>query len=97
MFSALEKFDIFIVFPLRLPYLNWDISLTNLSLYVVFVVLVIIFLSYLAIHEGKLIPNFYQIANEYLLKFVFGIVDKQIVQMAMYMAHFYLYCFYLFF
>lgn len=47
-------------------------------MYVVFVVLVIIFLSYLAIHEGKLIPNFYQIANEYLLKFVFGIVDKQI-------------------
>lgn len=78
MYSALEKFDIFIVFPIRLPYLNWDLSLTNLSLYVVFVVLVIIFFSYLAVHDGKLIPNFYQVANEYLLKFVFGIVDKQI-------------------
>lgn len=61
----------------------------------VFVVLVIIFFSYLAVQDGKLIPNFYQVANEYLLKFVFGIVDKQIVQMVMYMVHFYLSCFYL--
>ncbi len=97
MFSALEKFDIFIVLPIRLPYLNWDLSLTNLSLYVLFVVASMIFLSYLAINEGKLIPNFYQIANEYLLKFVFNIVDKQIVLTVMYTAHFYLFCLCLFF
>ena len=97
VFSALEKFDIFIVVPIRLPYFNWDLSLTNLSLYVLFVVISMIFLSYLAIHEGKLIPNFYQISNEYLLKFVFNIVDKQIVLMDMFMDRFYLYCLCLYF
>lgn len=96
MFSALEKFDIFIVFPIHLTN-TLDLSLTNLSLYVLFVVFSIIFLSYLAIYNGKLIPNFYQIANEYLLKFVFNIVDKQIVLMVLYMVLFYLCYFYLYF
>lgn len=94
MFSALEKFDIFIVFPIHLTD-TLDFSITNLSLYVFFVVIAMLFLSYLAIYTGKLIPNFYQIVNEYLLKFIFNIVDKQIVLMVIFMVHFYLYYFYL--
>ena len=96
MYSALEKFDIFIVFPLHLTN-TFDLSLTNLSLYVLFVVFSIIFLSYFAIYNSKLIPNFYQIANEFLLKFVFNIVDKQIVLMGLFMVHFYLFYFCLYF
>lgn len=77
MFSALEKFDIFVILPIFVTK-SLDFSLTNLSLYMIFVVVIMLFLGYLAIFEGKLIPNFYQLINEYMLKFVFGIVDKQI-------------------
>lgn len=90
MFSALEKFDIFVILPIFVTK-SLDFSLTNLSLYMIFVVVIMLFLGYLAIFEGKLIPNFYQLINEYMLKFVFGIVDKQIGQMGMFMVHFYLY------
>lgn len=97
MFSALEKFDIFIVFPIRLPYFNWDISITNLSLYVLFVLSCILFINFLSVFDRKFIPNVYQLLNEYILKFIFNIVDKQIELTDIYMVLFYLCCFYLYY
>lgn len=77
MFSPIEKFDVvnFRYFELA----NFvDFSLTNMSLYLIFVVVTILGFLLFFIFNGRLVPSFMQFCVEQVVKFVLGLVEKQI-------------------
>lgn len=77
MFSPIEKFDV-----VNLAFFNvadlLDFSITNMSLYLLFVVVTLVFFMLFFNFNSRFIPGFTQICIEACLGFVFGVVDKQI-------------------
>jgi F-type H+-transporting ATPase subunit a len=77
MFSPIEKFDVVNFRYFGLADLV-DFSLTNMSLYLIFVVVTVVgFLSFF-VFNGRLVPSFMQLCIEQLVKFVLGLIEKQI-------------------
>lgn len=76
LFSALEKFDIICFLPYDL--LGWlDISITNLTCYVLFSLL-IVWIFFLLNMSNSILPFLNRVLFIKLLAFVFELVDKQI-------------------
>lgn len=77
MFSPIEKFDV-----VNLAFFNiadiFDFSITNMSLYLLFVVVTLFFFLTFFNFNSTFIPSFTQICVESCVIFVFGVVDKQI-------------------
>lgn len=77
MFSPIEKFDV-----VNLAFFNiadiFDFSITNMSLYLLFVVVTLLFFLTFFNFNSTFIPSFTQICVESCVIFVFGVVDKQI-------------------
>lgn len=79
MFSPIEKFDV-----VNLAFFNiadfFDFSITNMSVYLLFVVTTLLFYLTFFNFNSTFIPSFTQICVELSVKFVFGVIDKQIGQ-----------------
>ena len=77
MFSPIEKFDV-----INLAFFNvadiFDFSVTNMSLYLFFVVITIFVFLFFFNLNSRFVLSFTQLAVEALFKFVLGLVDKQI-------------------
>jgi len=76
-FSPIEKFDV-----VNFAFFNFadllDFSITNMSLYLLFVVVSIIFWLLFFSFNSTLIPSFTQLCVELTFAFVFEVLDKQI-------------------
>lgn len=75
MFSALEKFDIIVLVPLHF---GLDFSFTNLSLYLLFVFITLVFMGISFTYKLRMVPSYGQLIFESLFNFVKDIVEKQI-------------------
>lgn len=77
MFSPIEKFDV-----INLAFFNiaefLDFSITNMSLYLLFVVVTLLFFLLFFNFNSTFIPSFTQICVELCVAFIFGVLDKQI-------------------
>lgn len=77
MFSPIEKFDV-----INLRYFGvadvLDFSLTNMSLYLLFVVVTIFFFLYFFLLNTRIIPSFTQLSVDFVVKFVLELIKKQI-------------------
>ena len=77
--SPLEQFEITKLLSLELPILgNISLTITNLSLYSILVLVVVIGLHYLGDNESKLIPSKWSISLESIYTTVSSIVREQI-------------------
>ncbi len=77
MYSPIEKFDVINLVLFRV-FGVFDFSLTNMALYLIFVLVTIGFFLFFFNLNSKLIPSFTQLCVESSLVFVLGVVDKQI-------------------
>jgi len=77
MFSPIEKFDV-----INLAFFNiaefLDFSITNMSLYLLFVVVTLLFFVLFFNYNSNIIPSFTQVCVELTVMFIFGVLDKQI-------------------
>lgn len=77
MFSPIEKFDV-----INLAFFNiadfFDFSVTNMSLYLLFVVVTLVFFLVFFNFNATFIPGFAQLCVEACVAFVFEVIDKQI-------------------
>nr|WCH58010.1 ATP synthase F0 subunit a [Hypnea cornuta] len=74
--SPLEQFEIVALIPLNIGGINF--SLTNSSLFLIIVLLLIIFWTSLSFYDLNLIPNNWQLIKELLYKVTSGIVEDNI-------------------
>lgn len=76
LFSPIEKFDI-----INLAFFNIagyaDISITSMSLYLLFVTVTLFFFLGFFNFNARFIPSFMQICVELCISLVFGVLDKQ--------------------
>lgn len=76
MFSPIEKFDV-----INLAFFNiadfFDFSITNMSLYLLFVVVTLVFFLIFFNFNSTFVPGYTQFCVEACVSFVFGVVDKQ--------------------
>lgn len=77
MFSPIEKFDVvnFVFFNIADIF---DFSITNMSLYLLFVLISILFWLVFFSVNSTFIPSFTQLCVELTVGFVFEVLDKQI-------------------
>lgn len=78
MFSPIEKFDIVRIISIQV--FSFDLSVTNLAVYTVFGVILVVVLFFLASYRGGLLPSVAFVVAEAVVKFVFSIVDKQLAR-----------------
>ena len=77
LFSPIEKFDVVNLAFFKLADIL-DFSITNMSLYLLFVVFTIFFFFFFLNLYASFIPSFTQTCLEFFLAFIFGVLDKQI-------------------
>lgn len=77
MFSPIEKFDVvnFVFFNIADIF---DFSLTNMSLYLLFVLISVLFWLVFFSANSTFVPSFTQLCVELTVGFVFEVLDKQI-------------------
>ena len=72
LFSPLEQFEITFIYPLKIY--EWDISLTNFTIFLFIVFLILILFFKLSLYENTIIPNNWQALNEILYEFIIRII-----------------------
>lgn len=76
LFSPIEKFDVINFYFFKIANLL-DFSITNMSLYLIFVTLTIMFFFYFFTIYSNFLSNFNQICVNESFKFIFAILEKQ--------------------
>lgn len=72
LFSPLEQFEVTFIYPLKIY--EWDISLTNFTIFLFIVFLILILFFKLSLYENTIIPNNWQALNEILYEFTIRII-----------------------
>lgn len=76
--SPLDQFEIKDLVSIYSPFFNFNLSVTNIGLYLAISTLIIIFLNILATNFNKLVSNFWSIIQESIYATVFNMVINQI-------------------
>ena len=72
IFSPLEQFEITLICPLRIY--GWNISLTNFTLFLFIVFLILMLFFKLSLYESTIVPNNWQALNEILYEFTIRMI-----------------------
>lgn len=78
LFSPLEQFEINTIIPFYIGFI--DISITNLSLYLLIVISIYYFVASYLLSSFNIIPKAYQIVVESIYDFVYGIVYENLTK-----------------
>jgi F-type H+-transporting ATPase subunit a len=76
LFSPFEQFELSLILPLEVSR-NISISITNIIIYLLFVVIVVLSVCFFSTYETKLIPNKWQNFLEMIYQFVLGLIVEQ--------------------